>query len=125
MDIFESLEELNVSEECFDDIVSMTEAMINEYIKQGKMNQLADVQVRRRVQAKRALEGEAKDAAQKKLNRNIELTDNYIERHGSPLQRAISRKYSKNATEKKALLKAGFALKDDPIVSGRSNIVKY
>lgn len=30
MDIFESLEELNVSEECFDDIVSMVEAMLSE-----------------------------------------------------------------------------------------------
>ena len=30
MDIFESLEQLNVSEECFDDIVSMVEAMLNE-----------------------------------------------------------------------------------------------
>lgn len=30
MNIFESLEQLNVSEECFDDIVSMVEAMLNE-----------------------------------------------------------------------------------------------
>lgn len=30
MDIFENLENLNVSEECFDDIVSMVEAMLNE-----------------------------------------------------------------------------------------------
>lgn len=32
MDIFESLESLNVSEECFDDIVTMVEAMLNEDI---------------------------------------------------------------------------------------------
>ena len=32
MDIFESLEQLNVSEECFDDIVSMVEAMLSENI---------------------------------------------------------------------------------------------
>lgn len=32
MNIFESLKELNVSEECFEDIVSMVEAMINEDI---------------------------------------------------------------------------------------------
>ena len=30
MDIFESLKNLNVSEECFDDIVTMVEAVINE-----------------------------------------------------------------------------------------------
>lgn len=36
MNIFESLEELNVSEECFDDIVTMVEAMISETKKARK-----------------------------------------------------------------------------------------
>jgi hypothetical protein len=33
MDIFESLENLNVSEECFDEIIGIVEELINEDIK--------------------------------------------------------------------------------------------
>ena len=37
MDIFESLENLEVSEECFDDILTITEEIINERNKENKI----------------------------------------------------------------------------------------
>ena len=40
MDIFESLENLNVSEECFGDIVSIVEAIINEVSDEWKQMHL-------------------------------------------------------------------------------------
>ena len=119
-----------ISEECYNDIVEMAaqmvaEEFISEYIKQGKMNQLSNVHIKRRVNVKNAPEGPEKEAAQKKLDRNIELTNNKIERSGSSLQKAVNRGYSKNAAEKKALLNAGYAIKEDPIEKGRHNIAKY
>lgn len=125
MDIFESLESLNVSEECFDEISSLVEEYINEYIKQSKMQQLADVYIKRKNNVKDAPEGPEKEEAQRKLNRNMDLTDNKIERSGSNLQKAVHRGYSQNAKEKDALLNAGWTLKEDPTVKGRHNIVKY
>lgn len=40
MDIFENLENLNVSEECFDDIMDIVEEIINEWDKTGYSNKV-------------------------------------------------------------------------------------
>ena len=125
MDIFESLENLNVSEGCFGEIVGLVEEYINEYIKQSTQKKLLDTTVARQNNTDNAPEGSMKDEAIKKEQRNNELTNNYFERHGSPLQKAVKRGYSKNSKEKQALLKAGWALKEDPIIPGRHNITKY
>ena len=121
MSIFESLENLNVSEECFNEIMDM----INEYIPLKKMNTLSNVHIKRKVATKDAPEGEQKERAQKKLERNIDLTNKYIEKHGSDLQKAVNRGHSNNNKEKKALLKAGYTIKEDPINGNKHNIVKY
>ena len=42
MNIFESLESLNVSEECFEDIVSIVEGIINE-LKDGTYRRMRDI----------------------------------------------------------------------------------
>jgi len=125
MNIFENLENLNVSKECFEDIVGIVEEYINEYIKKEKREQLLDVAVARQKRTDAAPEGPEKEEAKKKERRNVDLTNSYFERHGSPLQRATKRGYSKSKKEKDAVLNAGWTLKEDPIVKGRHNIVKY
>ena len=125
MNIFENLETLNVSEECYNDIVGIVEEYINEYIKKDKREQLLKVAVARQKRTDNAPEGAEKEAAQKKERRNVDLTNSYFERHGSPLQKAVKRGYSKNKKEKEALLRAGWMIKEDPVYSERHNIVKY
>ena len=57
MDIFESLENLNVSEECFDEIVGIVEEMLKDRMTVGQLNAVADkVQDNRAEQLKRARE---------------------------------------------------------------------
>ena len=118
MSIFESLENLEVSEECFDVIIGLVEEYINEYIKKTKQGQLLDVAVARQNRTDAAPEGPEKEEAQRKERRNVDLTNKYFERHGSPLQKAVKRGYAKNNTERKALLHAGWTLKGN-------NIAKY
>lgn len=116
--IFESLENLNVSEGCFNEIKGIVEEYINEYIKRSTAQKLLDVATARQKRTDEAPEGPEKEIAKAKENRNVDLTNSYFERHGSDLQKATKRGYAKNATEKKALLRAGNTLKHD-------NIVKY
>jgi len=116
---------LPVSESCFNSLCDLLESYIHEYINKEKRNILLNTAVERQKRTDNAPEGPEKEEARKKENRNVELINKYFERHGSNLQKAHKRGYSKNATEKKALLNAGYVLKEDPIVKGRHNIVKY
>ena len=125
MDIFESLENLNVSEECFNDVAMLVEEYISEYIKKAKRAQLLDVAIARQNRTDAAPEGPEKEEALKKERRNVDLTNKYFERHGSPLQKAHKRGYAKNKKEKEALLNAGWTLQEDPTIKGRHNIVRY
>lgn len=73
MDIFESLEELNISEECFEDIINIVEEYINElnYFTVAKVNAIRDTRTNKDNVTPKDI---------KKAQNNRVLTKNYIKR---------------------------------------------
>lgn len=106
------------------DLIEEEYEVIDEYINKERKEKIDTVSALRRKNTDNAPEGPEKKLAKEKEARNIELTDNYYEKHGSDLQKAHHRGYSKNAKEKKALLKAGLVLKESPI-TGHHHIMPY
>ena len=80
MDIFESLENLPVSEECFDEIMGIVEEIINEVSDRIGRNKAGDIGSAQEEAAKTA-EGEdkewAKDQAAKRNHQAAVLDDKY------------------------------------------------
>lgn len=74
MDIFESLESLNISEECFSDILNIVEEVISEYLTVGKVKGAINNSLKDRVQQyKSASDPVTKKRAGERLDRAVKI----------------------------------------------------
>lgn len=125
--IFESLENLNVSEECFDEIMGIVEELLSEKVSQ----KVFDTKRQREKNYDNTTYGTPEhELASKKLERNKQLTDKKVKRSGTTSQKAdyfekendgLNPKGDKSLIDN--LLQRGFTLKQG--IDGKYRKTKY
>ena len=106
MDIFESLENLNISEECFDEIMDIVEAMLKDRMTMGELRKVGDTAVGQRKAAYLQYKSKYGEEHPKTFKSKLRL--NYAQNLVGKNDSKSTKKYPDNMTVGDAKKKAGY-----------------